>query len=245
MAAKALDLIATSDLLPFFSVANADDVAINAPANRLGDSLRTWARCLAGFQKEALVRSSHTGRTWRFVCDEGPCLNGHDRAPCPLAFLSTGMAASFMNEILALAKLRGISIGKLKLTQDNYYTVHGSLSKRTMLGGAENIDLHVEIDCDLDDQQLNEFLIDATYASPLNGLMRGRLESLFKLSNNSQEISTGKSVELEGTIFPDPGDHFAKSQPFTPDLELVGSFGRHDTDQGSGQGNVGEWIILS
>ena len=43
------------------------------------------------------------------------------------------------------------------------------MPKRTLVGGAENIDLQVEIDCDLDDAALNEFLINATYASPLNG----------------------------------------------------------------------------
>ena len=88
------DIIGTSGLPPFFEVANADEVKIDAPENRKGDALRTWVRSFSGFQKEALVRSAKTGRTWRLVSDEGPYLNGHDAAPCPLAFLSTGMAAS-------------------------------------------------------------------------------------------------------------------------------------------------------
>ncbi|MEM6467102.1 MAG: OsmC family protein, partial [Pseudomonadota bacterium] len=154
-------------------------------------------------------RSALTGRTWRLVSDEGPYLNGHDAAPCPLAFLSTGMIASFMNEILALAVLRGIEIRKLKLIQDNYYTMKGSMPKRTMVGGAENIELEVQIDCDLDDASLNQFLIDATFASPLNGLMRGQLESLFKLGKNGSPLPTAKVAELDAPLFPDPGDHFA------------------------------------
>ena len=221
MAALGENLIGTSNVAPFFKVTNADDVSIDAPENRKGDALRTWVRSLSGFQKEALVRSAKTGDTWRLVSDEGPYLNGHDAAPCPLAFLSSGMAASFMNEIIALAKIQNVEIRKLKLIQDNYYTMKGSMPKRTLIGGAENIDLQVEIDCDLDDTALNEFLINATYASPLNGLMRGQLESLFKLGKNNVELPTAKVAELDGALFPDPGNHFAKSKANSSDLALM------------------------
>ncbi|MDC3264604.1 OsmC family protein [Planktomarina temperata] len=221
MAALGENLIGTSNVAPFFKVTNADDVSIDAPENRKGDALRTWVRSLSGFQKEALVRSAKTGETWRLVSDEGPYLNGHDAAPCPLAFLSSGMAASFMNEIIALAKIQNVEIRKLKLIQDNYYTMKGSMPKRTLVGGAENIDLQVEIDCDLDDAALNEFLINATYASPLNGLMRGQLESLFKLGKNNVELPTAKVAELDGALFPDPGNHFAKSKANSSDLALM------------------------
>ena len=221
MAALGENLIGTSNVAPFFKVTNADDVSIDAPENRKGDALRTWVRSLSGFQKEALVRSAKTGETWRLVSDEGPYLNGHDAAPCPLAFLSSGMAASFMNEIIALAKIQNVEIRKLKLIQDNYYTLKGSMPKRTLIGGAENIDLQVEIDCDLDDTALNEFLINATYASPLNGLMRGQLESLFKLGKNNVELPTAKVAELNGALFPDPGNHFAKSKANSSDLALM------------------------
>ncbi|WP_420860580.1 OsmC family protein [Algirhabdus cladophorae] len=225
MAKLGEDLIGASGLDPFFKVTNPEEVSIDAPENRKGDALRTWVRSLSGFQKEALVRSAKTGETWRLVSDEGPYLNGHDAAPCPLAFLSTGMAASFMNEILALAKIQGVEIRKLKLIQDNYYTMKGSMPKRTMVGGAENIDLQVEIDCDLDDAALNEFLVNATYASPLNGLMRGQLESLFKLGKNGHELATAKVAELDGPLFPDPGDHFAKSGAGASDQTLMEPIG--------------------
>ena len=225
MAKLGEDIIGTSVLPPFFKVSNADAVSIDAPENRKGDALRTWVRSLSGFQKEALIRSAKTGETWRLVSDEGPYLNGHDAAPCPLAFLSSGMVASFMNEIVALAEKQGVEIRKLKLIQDNYYTMKGSMPKRTMVGGAENIDLQVEIDCDLDDGALNEFLINATFASPLNGLMRGQLESLFKLGKNGTELPTAKVAELEGTLFPDPGDHFSKSIPVEGGLTLMEPIG--------------------
>ena len=225
MAKLGEDIIGTSVLAPFFKLANADEVGITAPENRKGDAVRTWVRSLSGFQKEALVRSAKTGDTWRFVSDEGPYLNGHDAACCPLAFLSCGMAASYMNEILALADIRGVEISKLKLIQDNYYTMTGSMMKRTMVGGAENIELQVEIDCDLDDPALNQFLIDATFASPLNGLMRGRIESLFKLGKNGIELPTAKALELDGPLMPDPGNHFAKAQALANDLPFLSKVG--------------------
>lgn len=176
MAKLGEDIIGPSDLAPFFKVANADAVGIDAPENRRGDALRTWVRSLSGFQKEALVRSARTGDTWRLVSDEGPYLNGHDAAPCPPAFLSAGRAASCMTEILALADMQGIAIRKLKLVQDNCYTMKGSMPKRTMVGGAEPVDLRIEIDCDLPDGELTAFLANAVHASPLNGLMVTRLD---------------------------------------------------------------------
>ncbi len=213
MAAIGRNIIGSSDHPPFYPVANTDEVSIKAPELRRGEALRTCVRSLSGFQKEALVSSARNSRTWRLVSDEGPYLKGHDAAPCPLAFLSCGMAASFMNEILALARLRGVEIRELKLIQDNYYTMKGSMRRRTMVGGAENIELQVEIGCDLDDSALNEFLIDATHASPLNGLMRGTHTSLFKLARNGMELPTNKAAELEGELIPDPGDKFARSTP--------------------------------
>ncbi len=236
MATLGEDLIGTSDTAPFFLVANADEVSIDAPENRLGDAVRTWMRSLSGFQKEALVRSAKTGLTWRLVSDEGPYLNGHDKAPCPLAFLSTGMAASYLNEITALAEQRGVELRKLRLIQNNYYTMKGSMPKRTMVGGAEPIELEVEVDCDLDDAALTSLLMDAVSASPLNGLMRGQLDSLFKLSKNGKEIPTAKASELGGAIFPDPGNHFAKAKPIESNVELVGAVGptpKKDVPQGT------------
>jgi len=232
------DIISASDLPPFFKVANAQ--AIDAPENRKGDALRTYVRSLSGFQKEALVRSAKTGDTWRLVSDEGPYLNGHDAACCPLAFLSVGMVASFMNEILAYADQQNVEIRKLKLIQDNFYTMKGSMPRRTMVGGAENIGLQVEIDCDLDDDELNKFLLQATYASPLNGLMRGQLDSLFKLAKNSQEISCNKASELDGPLLPDPGDLFNSIEALPVEaalLETVGPTPKKEVEGGTATGS--------
>jgi len=115
----------------------------------------------------------------------------------------------------------------------------GSMPKRTMFGGAENIDLKVEIDCALDDARLNEFLINATYASPVNGLMRGNLESLFKLGKNGQELPTAKVAEIDGALFPDPGNHFAKAEALESArvlMEPIGPTPRKDVVLGTDLG---------
>ena len=239
MGALGEDIIGASKLPPFFKVANAH--AIAAPDNRKGDALRTYVRSLSGFQKEALVRSAKTGDPWRLVSDEGPYLNGHDAACCPLAFLSVGMAASFMNEILAHAEQQNVDIRSLKLTLDNYYTMKGSMPRRTMVGGAENIELQVAIDCDLDDSELNTFLTEATYASPLNGLMRGKLDSLFKLAKNDRELACDKASELDGALLKDPADLFSDIEALPADvpalLQTVGPTPKKAVEGGTATGS--------
>lgn len=225
MATIGTNIIGASTKPAFFQVDNVTAVGIDTPENRKGDALRSWVRSLSGFQKEAIIRSAHTGKTWRLVADEGPYLNGYDEAPCPLAFLSTGMAASYLNEIMALAKLQDITIRDIRLTLNNFYTSKGSMMRHTMVGGAENIDLQVEIDCSLADAQLNEFLMNATFASPLNGLMRGKLDGAFKLASNGTPLPTAKAVELDAPIFPDPGDHFDTALPLASDIDLMGKVG--------------------
>ena len=205
--------LAQSGLPLFFELVNPNEVGIKPPETRMGDSLRTWVRSLSVFQKEALVASSRTGRVWRLASDEGPYLDGHDAAPCPLAFLSVGMIASYMNEITALARLKGVAVRQLTLTQDNFYTMTGSMPKRTMVGGALPVELRVEIDCDLDDSALTEFLMNAVHASPLNGLMRGQLDSLFSLTKNGAELQPGKASRVKGPAYADPGNRFAAAKP--------------------------------
>ena len=114
------DIIGASGNAPFFRVANAGELGLTAPDNRKGDAVRTIVRSLSGFQKEALVSSARAGQTWRLVSDEGAYLSGHDAAPCPLAFLTTGMVSAYMNEITALAAQQGVALRKLRLIQNNY-----------------------------------------------------------------------------------------------------------------------------
>lgn len=215
------NIIAANGLAPFFKISNPGDIDIRPPEIREGDALQSRIRSLSGFQKEAVVASARTGLAWRLVSDEGAYLDGHDAAPCPLAFLSAGMAASYMDEIVALAARQNITIRRVKLTQDNYYTMKGSMQRRTMVGGALPVELLVEIDCDLDDAALNQLVMDAVHASPLNGLMRGQLTSLFALSKNGRELQLGNATPLPGDIYPETDGHFDGLAAEPSELDLV------------------------
>lgn len=204
--------IAESGLPLIHEIGNYDSLGPGTPEIRRGDALRTLVTSLSGFQKEALVSSRRSARTWRMVSDEGKYLNGHDAAPPPLSFLTVGMIASYMNEITALARRDGIEIRHLKLTLDNYYTMTGSMQKRTMVGGAEPVELQVEIDCDLSGGALTQFLMNAVHASPLNGLMRGEHDSLFALSKNGVELAPKTVAKLAAPLLPDPGDAGARAE---------------------------------
>ena len=210
----------------FFQVADKDSIGFQAPDIRLGDAVRLCVRSLSVMQKEALVVSARTGKVWRLASDEGAYLNGNDEAPCPLAFLTTGMVCSYMNEILALAKQRNITINNIRLVQDNFYTMKGSALRGTMVGGAKNVELAVQIDSDVERDEINKLVLDAVSASPLNGLMRGSKESLFTLSHNGNEIETEKALTIGQPAQPDPGDHFDKAQPTSDDWSgLLGKGG--------------------
>ena len=192
----------------FFEVANPEDSGFEAPELRLGDAVRLAVRSLTVMQKEALVKSARTDQVWRLASDEGAYLAGFDEAPCPLAFLTTGMVSSYMNEILALARMRDIAVNDIRLVQDNYYTMQGSARDGTMTGDADNVDLTVHIDSDADQNTLTRLVLDATSASPLNGLMRGSKESLFTLTHNGQEIDPKKALRVGAAALRDPGDRF-------------------------------------
>ena len=192
----------------FFRVENAGEIGFSAPEIRKGEAVRLAVRSLSAMQKEALVASARSGAVWRLASDEGAYLDGQDEAPCPLAFFTTGMVASTMNEILALAEQRHIAIGDIRLIQDNYYTMQGSALKGTMVGGARNIELEAQIDSDASREDLTQLVADATAAAPVGGLMRAPTESQFTLSHNGGEIETGRALPTGRPALADPGDHF-------------------------------------
>ncbi|MFB3077911.1 MAG: hypothetical protein ACE1Y4_07870, partial [Lysobacterales bacterium] len=72
--------------------------------------IRTWARPLAGMQKEAIIQYRPGDAVWRIVCDEGPWLNGTDLAPFPLAFFTAGLAASFISAFVDEARDRDVQV---------------------------------------------------------------------------------------------------------------------------------------
>jgi hypothetical protein len=180
----------------FFRVAAPGPSGVRPPENRRPIALRAVARSLSAMQKEALVWSSATGVGWRLASDEGAYLMGDDVAPCPLAFMTAGMVASFMEQVLALAAQRGIRFKGLRLTQDNYYTVEGSALRGTMIGGALPVDLTMEMDSAERPDLLRQLLEDAVALSPVAALLRNALPSRFTLTHNGRELRTGRVEPL-------------------------------------------------
>ena len=200
--------------VPLYYIAgNAAGAGFETPPNPHGQSLRTWVRSVGGMQKEALVVNAASGTAWRFACDEGAHLGGHDKAPNPLTYLSAGMIASYMNEITALADQRQIELRDLQLTLDNYYYREGDFREGSMMSGALAPELGIYCDTDCDDVSLNALLYEAVTASPLNGLARGEHPSLFNLVHNGREIIPNQVTPLASDPLPDPGDQFPNLVP--------------------------------
>ena len=202
------DILGQDQRPAFFPVANAAEIGLEPPEDRIGMPLRTWVRALAGMQKEALVASGATGRSWRLVSDEGPYLAGHDRAPCPLCTFIAGMVASYMSEVTGLADASGLDIDDIEIILSNYYSMEGSALRGTMLGGAMAPDLEVRISADAETGDVEKLVEEAVAASPVNGLLDGETNSLFTLSWNGDQIPVGEVSELSGEAHPDPGDFF-------------------------------------
>ena len=193
-------------------------------------------RSLEGMQKEALVVSSATGRTWRVISDEGPYLAGTDLAPPPLGHFVTGMVAMHANELLALAAARGIELRGLRLEQDSFYTMEGSALRGTMTGGALPPRLRVEAGGDLSEEELRALAADAVAGSPLAGLVTGTHNSLFALVHNGERIATGRVAGLAGEAADCAVDRFEQIEP-EPVAELL-LRKVHDADRVDGEGGA-------
>ena len=205
---QAEDILGSDPRPAFFPVANPGEIGLSAPGDRMGVPVRTWVRALAGMQKEAVVLNGATGRAWRLVSDEGPYLDGHDRAPCPLCTFITGMVSSYMNEIQALSADRDMEIDDIRVTLDTFYSMEGSALKGTMTGGAGPPRLVVEVATDADEDAIANLVQEAVDSSPATGLLRGVLRSKFNLSHNDEEITVAEVAGLDAPLQPDPKDRF-------------------------------------
>jgi hypothetical protein len=192
----------------FFPVADPGDLGLIPPPDRHGTAVRVWARSLAGMQKEVLVATSLGAPAWRLVSDEGGDLNGYDEGPFPLGHMAVGMLASYTNELLALARRRGVELRDLRLTLDNHYTMEGSALRGTMVGGALPPELSLECSAELDADGLRGLVSDAVHASPVNALLRQALTSAFTLTVNGERCDPGRVPELAGDRPADPHGGF-------------------------------------
>jgi hypothetical protein len=180
--------LADCGLPRFFAVTEPTAPQLPSREPRGQDAVRFFGRSLAGMQKEALVRTPGGG-VWRLASDEGAYLNGLDEAPCPLAFMTTGMAASFMHAIQTRLTAAGVEHRGVRLIQDNYYTMQGSMPRRTMIGGAKPVELQVEIAADREVPNLSSLIAAAVAAAPASSLLRQALRNTFTLTVNGHEVA--------------------------------------------------------
>ena len=210
-----------SQRVPRFFAVDAAAEGLTPPPVRRPSSMRTYGRSLAGMQKEAVVVSAASNLAWRLVSDEGPYLDGHDEAPFPLAFLSAGMAASYTNELVALAAQRGVALDELVVTVDNRYTMNGSALRGTMTGGALAPEVRVTTSTPAS-TRLRALAADALDASPLNGMLRARHDSRFTLSLDGRALVPDRVEALDAEVV---GPHAADATPrpvgAEPDEPLV------------------------
>ncbi len=211
--------IGTSPLPRFFAVDGWGERPA-APASGEGQTVRVAVRSLSVMQKEAIVSSSRSDRAWRLVSDEGDYLDGFDEAPPPLAFVSAGMVASYMDELLGLAVQRGIDPAGIRLTLDNYYTMQGSALRGTMVGGAESPVLTVDFPALADDRaEALALLLDATGASPMHGLVANARHGSFALIHNGERIPAGKLLHQDEAFEPQSDALLDLLQPAAGDWE--------------------------
>ncbi|MBI4274544.1 MAG: OsmC family protein [Rhizobiales bacterium] len=215
--------IQTSPYPLAFKVGNAAALQFSQTPQNAPIVVRTRTRSLEGMQKEALVQYGPTGTVWRMVSDEGPYLNGTDLAPFPLAFFTTGMVASYMTEIVALAKLRGIGFDDLEVVQDNLYSMEGSAIQGTMTGGALPVELTVKLRSNASHDALTELVSSAVAAAPANGILNGRLESFFSLHNDGRNVPLDPGKTVKGEHPAEQPELFDRVQPaaadqFAPDI---------------------------
>lgn len=199
-------------------VFRAEPVGVQAQAPDAGPdqiAVRTAVRALEGMQKEAIVHYGPTGATWRMVSDEGPYLDGTDLAPFPLAFYTAGMAFSFLGEFLRLAEARGIALGDVTVTQDNYYTMEGSALRGDMTGGARPVELQVDVESETPSapEAVAEIAVLAESRSPAQAYMRDVLENTFALSLNGRERSVERVCPSGRPLADDPAAAFEQLQP--------------------------------
>jgi uncharacterized OsmC-like protein len=173
------------------AVSVANEVLVSAEVQSLG-----------GMQKEALIANSRTGRVWRLASDEGAYLAGLDAAPCPLAFFTVGMVSATLLELQRLAAGRGIQFRQLRLVQDNRYTMTGSAPQGTMRGGAQDVQLTVQAECDLSPEEGKSLLAEALARSPLSSMLRTAQPSRFSLNHNGNDLETLRVAQAAPEITP-------------------------------------------
>lgn len=174
--------------------AASEDVLEAPETDGFAVALRTAVRSLTVMQKEAIVARSGADRTWRLASDEGPYLQGHDFAPAPLAFLSTGLAVDLLASVERSLASAGKGGKPVRLVVDSRYTMEGSLARGTMVGGAKPPEITVYVRDATSDT--TGFVLTGVMASATAGIVGTPLQSTFTLTSHGEQVDVGV-VEAE------------------------------------------------
>ncbi len=169
-------------------------------------SLRLRLRALQGMQKEALVHDGPSGATWRMVSDEGPYLQGTDLAPFPLAFYTSGIVFSYMEEVLRHAAALGAGVDSLRVVSDHGYTMEGSALRGDMIGGAKPVEVTVELGTDADEEVVARIAEMAKASSPAEAYMRDSLQNTFSLTANGRRLEVADLAQSPNAAENPEGD---------------------------------------
>jgi len=205
--------IETSEFPLLFKL--GDDNSFSDYGTHPGDQIdiRVSARALEGMQKEACVCYAPTGTVWHMLCDEGPYLNGTDLAPFPLAFFTAGVAASYLSELLALARLQDVRLGEVELVQDNYYGMDGSALRGNMQASALPVHVACSAASGTAPEQVDELLKSAVVGSPADALLRGTVRGTFSLTKNGAPLEVDGIEPSVSTRPADPDGSFDQVAP--------------------------------
>lgn len=184
--------------------------------------IRVSARALEGMQKEACVHYGPTGTVWHMVCDEGPYLNGTDLAPFPLAFFSAGLAASYLSELLALARLQDIQLDSVELVQNNYYGIEGSALRGTLQASALPVQVSCNADSNASPEQITQLLQAAVASSPGDAILSGSQRGTFSLAKNGAPLDVAGVDFSNATPPSDPAVLFESALPGEPTTYAAG-----------------------
>lgn len=226
------NLLEQSGLPIAYPVAPAAELTLGSPDTDGYDvAARSAVRSLTLMQKEAVVTRTGSGLAWRLSSDEGPYLQGHDFAPAPLAFLTTGFAADIMVTVRRSMAAADLACSALRVVLDTHFSIEGSLPRKTMVGGAAAPEITVYLD-GCDPTAATGAVMTGVVASATAGLAVPSLRSLFSLT------SGGAAAPLEGVVAmleePPPGEErmpprfpgigaVAVDEPIITKLESVGT----------------------
>lgn len=182
------DIIGSQGLPLVFDVSGSRAALADArPMNEHSCRMLVWS--LAGFQKDAVLTSEQTGKSWRLPSDEGSHMAGHDAAPAPLDYISAGMAKACLDEIQALAARRSLDIGPVGLKVDNFYKTEGAALKKTMTGIPLPFTVTAAFSrADISREVLAELARDAIHIAPTAGLFSQITRGLFSVCLNGKQL---------------------------------------------------------